>query len=77
MTDDVARAMDELVELARRLVEESGDGSSFDPEAWVVRYVFCPRASVGEVAPRSLVGTLKGRSLVMRQVMSQQSGAYW
>jgi hypothetical protein len=76
--DDVTRAIIALEELVSRIVAESGNpGEPVDTIAWVTAYLGTPQLSLGGVTPRYLLSTPEGRDLVMRHVLSQQSGAYW
>jgi hypothetical protein len=78
VTDDITRAIIALEELASRIVAESGKpGEPFDSVTWVISYLGTRQRSLGGVTPRSLLSTPEGRDLVMRHVLSQQSGAYW
>lgn len=43
-------------------------------KAWVEGYLDTPRASLGGVTPRSLLGTKEGRSLVASQLQSMSGG---
>jgi uncharacterized protein (DUF2384 family) len=67
----------ELVELVRRMVDESGDPEGFDAAAWTAQWVDSSVPALGGQRPRDVMTTPEGRALVLRLVRSVQSGTYW
>lgn len=70
-------AISALVDQAERMVRDSGYTGPFAAALWMERYLDEPRASLGGVTPRSLLGTAEGRALVASQLQSLDGSAYW
>lgn len=66
----------QLVAEAQRIVDESGDGSTFDAAAWVGRWMEEPLPVLGDRPPSSYMDTVMGQQAVLRVLRMQQSGAY-
>jgi uncharacterized protein (DUF2384 family) len=65
-----------LIAQVRRLVEESGDISGFDPEAWTIDWLNASCPALGGRAPKEFVGTEAGRAVVTQRIAQMQSGAF-
>ena len=65
-----------LVGQLEAMVEESGDGSSFDAQAWIARWLAEPLPALGGARPLDLIDTMEGQGLVSAALAKLQSGAY-
>lgn len=74
----LAPATAELVEIATRIVRESGrpDTIDFDAAAWVGQWVHEPHPALGGQRPIDLIGTDDGFELVRNLLWRQQTSAY-
>jgi uncharacterized protein (DUF2384 family) len=66
-----------LVSLVQRMVEESGDPTGFDADAWLRRWPNEPLPALGSRRPAELMDTVEGRNVLFNLLATAQCGAYW
>jgi putative toxin-antitoxin system antitoxin component (TIGR02293 family) len=66
----------QLVGLAQRMFDESGDATDFDAARWVGDWLNTPHPALGGKTPADYFDTAEGRQLVSNLLARQQSGAY-
>lgn len=64
----------DLVSRVQRMVEEFGDPTGFDANAWTMRWLREPNAALGGRAPLELMDTLEGQAQVFAVLISTQNG---
>lgn len=65
-----------LVELADRIVRESGDSENFDAAAWVADWLDVPHPALGGKSPRDFLDTEDGFTRLSKLLLQQQSSTY-
>lgn len=65
-----------LVNLVQRMVDESGEPVGFDAREWLCTWLHEEVPSLGWRKPVVYLDTAEGEALVIRTLMSLQSGAY-
>lgn len=66
----------DLLRLVERMIQESGNGESFNASAWLKRWLSDPNPALNYATPNSYIGTTEGRDLVSGLLMKMQSGAF-
>lgn len=66
----------QLIGLAQKIVEESGDPADFDAAQWVGEWLNEPHPALGGKTPADYFDTAEGRTLVSNLLARQQSAAY-
>jgi len=65
-----------LLCLVDRMIQESGNGESFNASAWLKRWLSDPNPALNYATPNSYMGTTEGRDLVSALLMKMQSGGF-
>jgi uncharacterized protein (DUF2384 family) len=71
-----AQAEADLLRLVEKVIQESGDAESFNPNAWLKRWLAAPNPALNSATPNSYMGTKEGRSMVAGLLEKIQSGAF-
>ncbi len=66
----------ELIELARRIVERSGDSQAFDAGRWLGQWLETPNPALGGQLPSTYLDTHEGVQIVRQLLAQMESGAY-
>ena len=69
-------ARQRLIQMANRMVRESGDGREFDAEQWVDEWINNPVPALGGQLPRMYLDTPEGCEMVLALMLKMQTGAY-
>lgn len=65
-----------LIGQVQAMVEESGDPTGFDAQAWTARWLSEPLPAFGGERPIDYMDTMEGQTLVANMLARIQSGAY-
>lgn len=71
-----AQAEADLLRLLEKIIQESGNGESFNASAWLKRWLSSPNPGLNSATPDSYMGTAEGRELVAGLLQKMQSGAF-
>lgn len=66
----------DLLRLVEKMIQESGNGESFNASAWLKRWLSAPNPALDSATPNSYMSTTEGRSLVAGLLKKMQSGAF-
>ena len=67
--------MQELVQLAERIIKESGTSKGFDAWAWVGEWIHQPNPALGGT-PASYMDTIAGQTIVKNLLLQAQAGVF-
>lgn len=76
MTDPADAFQRDLVDLAQRMVQESGDAEGFDAELWLNDWLTRPIPALGGRCPTEYMVTSEGREVIRGLLHQMQTGAY-